>query len=149
VHEGEARRGDFVIGENLLGACLVQRQRQRERVARGVRDVQVFADRGDVRFAILAVQPFGHVEDELDARARKFLREGGVGVKSDDAAEETKSLLHRIDGGWLVPLSVDVGGLARSVRGGVGVGFLIVRETDSHVVSGDLLQKMGRSVNGP
>src|SRR6267378_6062773 len=70
-----------------------------------------------------------------------LLREGLIGFESDDAAEETESLLHRSDGGRVVPLGervVDARGLGGGVR---GVRFLVVCETDAHVVSGDLLQK--------
>src|SRR3989337_854504 len=84
--------------------------------------------------AARAVEALGHVEDDVGAGEGKFLREERVGFEPDDPAEETEGLLHRADGGWVVPLGVRVGRGAR-------FGFLVVCETDSHVVSGYLLQK--------
>src|SRR6266576_976540 len=83
----------------------------------------------------------GASEDEV-------LRKELVGFESDDAAEETESLLHRSDGRRIVPFRKRVTGtVGRCV--GRGIGFFVVCETDSHVVSGDLLQKrpLVRSVN--
>src|SRR3989449_11657428 len=112
------------------------------------RDVQVLADRRDERFAALAVEPFGHVENEIGASEDEVLRKALVGFESDDAAEETESLLHSSDGRRIVPFRKRVTGtVGRCV--GCGIGFFVVCETDSHVVSGDLLQKrpLVRSVN--
>src|SRR6185369_2770855 len=67
----------------------------------------------------------GHVEDEVGTRERQFLGKEGVGFEASDATEETKGLLHRADGGCVVPLGVLIG------RGG-GVEFLVVCETYSH-----------------
>jgi len=145
---GERRRGNTTIRQRLLGPTLVQRQRQRERVRACVRDVHVLADRRDERFAALAVEPFGHVENEIGASEDEVLRKELVGFESDDAAEETESLLDRSDGRRIVPFRKRVTGtVGRCV--GRGIGFFVVCETDSHVVSGDLLQKrpLVRSVN--
>jgi hypothetical protein len=60
-------------------------------------------------------------------------------MEADYGAEETEGLLHRVDGGWLVPLGIDVAGTAWIVCSGFEGGLLVVRETDAHVVSGDLL----------
>src|SRR5438067_670344 len=145
---GERRRGNTTVRQRLLGPTLVQRQRQRERVRACVRDVHVLADRRDERFAALAVEPFGHVENEIGASEDEVLRKELVGFESDDAAEETESLLDRSDGRRIVPFRKRVTGtVGRCV--GRGIGFFVVCETDSHVVSGDLLQKrpLVRSVN--
>jgi hypothetical protein len=86
------------------------------------------------------VEPFGHVEHQIRSGGGELLREELVGFETDDAAEETESLFHRSDGGGIVPLSERV--VAAVVfSGGRGFGFFVVRETYSHVVSGDLLQK--------
>src|SRR6266566_3859701 len=50
-----------------------------------------YSDRRDERFAALAVEPFGHVEDEIGASEDEVLRKELVGFESDDAAEETES----------------------------------------------------------
>src|SRR5256885_3457794 len=49
-------------------------------------------------------QPLGDVEHEIRTGECDLLREGLIGFESDDAAEETESLLHRSDGGRVVPL---------------------------------------------
>src|SRR3989442_1563077 len=78
--------------------------------------------------------------DEIGMGESEFLGEEFVGFESGHAAEETKSLLHSRDGGWFVPLGERVARTWRLV-GGAAVGFLVVSETDAHVVSGTLLQK--------
>ena len=123
----------------------MQRERERQGVARGAGDVQELADRRDVGLAVRAVEAFGDVEDEVRAGEGEFLREENVGFEPDDVAEETQSLLHRFNGGAIVPLDECVAASTRwVVETAVGVGFLVVRETDAHVVSGDLLQKRPR-----
>src|SRR5207245_11491277 len=54
-----------------------------------VRNVQVLADRGHQRLATLAPQSLGHVEHEIGAGECDLLREGLIGLQSDDTAEET------------------------------------------------------------
>ncbi len=54
------------------------------------------------------MESLGHVEDDVGARAGKFVGEEGVGFEPDDAAEETESPLDRIDGGWVVPFGVGI-----------------------------------------
>jgi len=71
-------------------------------------------------------------DDEIGTRAREVLREGRDSLETDDLAEETESLHHRVDGGRVVPLGEDVAGTRRFVERGVGVGLLVVRETDTH-----------------
>src|SRR5207247_416226 len=106
---------------------------------------QKFADRRDVGLAVGTVEALRHVEHEVRAGEGDFLREGEVGFETDDVAEETQSLLHRLNGGAIIPLDECVAAGARwVVETAVGVGFLVVRETDAHVVSGDLLQKRPR-----
>src|SRR3989454_2115327 len=48
------------------------------------------ADRRDERFAALAVEPFGHVENEIGASEDEVLRKELVGFESDDAAERSE-----------------------------------------------------------
>src|SRR6266480_6425627 len=98
--------------------------------------------------ATLAAEPFGHVEHQIRAGERELLWEELIGFEADDAAEETESLLHRGDGGGIVPLGVRVVATV-GVLGGRELRFFVVCETDAHVVSGDLLQKRPRvrSVN--
>jgi hypothetical protein len=58
-------------------------------------------------------------------RERKLLREEFIGFEANDVAEETESLLDRIDSGRIIPLGV-------SVRRGASVRLLIVCEAYSH-----------------
>jgi len=94
------------------------------------------------------VEPLRHVEDEIGACEDHLLRKELIGFEPDDGAEETERLLHRRDGRWVVPLGERVAGTV-GFSVGRGIGFFVVCETDSHVVSGNLLQKrpLGRSVN--
>ena len=87
----------------------------------------------DIRGVMKAVDEIGPSEDD-------FLRKELIGFEADHIAEETESLLHRSDGGWLVPLCERVAGTVR-FNVGRGIGFFVVCETDAHVVSGNLLQK--------
>ncbi len=121
----------------------MERERERERVGARVGDAQVLANRRDERFATLAVQPLGQVEHEIGTVERQLLREELVGLEADDGAKCTERLRHRGDGGWVVPLGERVVGV-RGVFGGRQSRFFVVRETDSHVVSGNLLQKKDR-----
>ena len=145
----ERRGGYAAIRQDFLGARLVEREPECERVGAGVRDVQILADGGDERFAALTAQSFRHVEHQIGSLEVELLWEEWVGFETDHAAEETESLLHRGDGGWVVPLGERVVGTRRLCRGVRGVRFFVVSETDAHVVSGDLLQKrpLVRSVN--
>src|SRR5467141_3765330 len=90
-----------------------------------VRNVQVLAQRGDVRLATGAVQSLRHVEDDVGTCERELLRKELVGFETDDVAEETQSLTDRVDGGRVIPFCV-------GVRCRAGVGFLVVCETNSH-----------------
>src|SRR4029077_14579502 len=87
------RRGRYAaIREDLFGAPLMQRQRERERVGARVRNVQVLAQRGDVRLAAGTVQPLRHVEHDVGTCERKLLRKEFVGFETDDVAEKTQRL---------------------------------------------------------
>src|SRR5206468_10417480 len=133
----------------ILGARLVKGERESERVRARVRNAQVLADRRHQRLTTLATQSLGHVEHQIGTGQGDFLREERIGFEPDDAAEETESLLHRSNGGRIVPLGERVVGTGWLCGGVRGVRFLVVSETDEHVVSGDLLQKspLVRSVN--
>jgi len=121
----------------------VQRERQRERVAARVADVEILADRGDEGFAVQAVQALRHVEDDVGTGESELVREGLVGLEAGHAAEACEGACHRVDGSGLVPLGERIA-RTRGLVGVAGVRFLVVGETDSHVVSGDLLQKRPR-----
>ena len=107
----------------------MERERERERVGPRVRDVPVLADRRNKRFPILAVQAFGDVEDEVGPGEGELLREGLIGFEPDDGAEETESLFHRGDGGWVVPLGERVVGTRRLFGRARGLRFFVVSET--------------------
>src|SRR5437773_40359 len=82
-------------------------------------------ERGDVRCTTGAVQPLGHVEDDVGTCERKFLREEFVGLESNHGAEETESLVGRIARRWVIPFCV-------GVRRVVCVRLFVVCETYSH-----------------
>ncbi len=107
----------------------MERERERERVGPRVRDVQVLADRRNERFAILAVEPFGHVEHEVGPGEGELLREGPIGFEPDDGADETESLFHGSDRGWVVPFGERVVGTRRLFGRARGLGFFVVSET--------------------
>ena len=104
----------------------MQCQRECERVGAGVRNVQVLAQRGDVRLATRPVQSLGHIEDDVGTGERKFLRQEFVGFETNDGAKETQSLIDRVDGRRVIPFCV-------GIRRGRHVGFLVVCETNPHV----------------
>src|SRR5262249_29690973 len=93
LDHAEWRGRHAAVGENLLGAALVQRQRERKRIGARVRNVQVFAQRRDVRLAAGTVKSLRHVEDDVGMRERKFLRKEFIGFEALDVAEETQRLL--------------------------------------------------------
>ena len=66
-HDAERRGRHAAVGEDLLGASLVKREPEGERVAARVRDLQVLADRRDVRLAARTARPLGNVEDDVGA----------------------------------------------------------------------------------
>src|SRR5256886_16931955 len=91
-------------------------------------------DRRDQRLATLAAEPFRHVEHQVRAGERELLWEELIGFEADDAAEETEGLLHRGDGGGIVPLGVPVVATV-GVLGGREPPVLLVFETGADVVS--------------
>src|SRR5207248_10994804 len=144
--EGCERRGrNAAERKRLLGGAVVRRERKSEQIGAGVGDAQVLADRRDQRLATLGAEPFRHVEHQVRAGQRELLWEELIGFEADDAAEETESLLHRGDGGGIVPLGVRVVATV-GVFGRRELRFFVVCETDAHVVSGYLLQKRPRVV---
>src|SRR2546422_168696 len=139
----ERRRGDAAVGEQLFGAGFVQGEREGERVAPRVADVQILTDRRDQGLTVRSVEALGHVEDDVRTSEGELVGERRVRLEADDVADVFEGTRHGVDGGGLVPFSERIAGTGRLV-GGAGVRFLIVGETDSHVVSGDLLQKRPR-----
>ena len=104
----------------------METERECERIAAGVGDVEEFTDRRDVAFAVHAVEPLGDVEDEVGACGAEFFREGLVGFEADHFAECRECRGHRIDRGGLIPFGVEVwlgevGAKCARVNGG-GIG---------------------------
>ena len=66
------------------------------------------ADCGNVGFAARAVEAFGDVEDEVGTEQREPSGEAAVGLEAVDLAYRAERPLHRIDGGGLVPLGVEI-----------------------------------------
>jgi hypothetical protein len=65
--ECPVRSGNAARAENLLGACLVEAEREREGIAARVGDAVELADRGDVGFAIGSAQTLGNIEYDVGA----------------------------------------------------------------------------------
>ena len=107
--QDEGRRGHAVIREDLLGAPLVEREAEGQRVGGVVGDAEELADRGDVPLAVRAVEALGDVEDEVRPDQREPRGEAVVGLEPVDLADGAERALHRIDGGGLVPLGVEIG----------------------------------------
>ena len=67
--------GTSLAREDLLGARLVEAERERERVAAGVGNAVELADRRNVRLAVRAAQALGDVEDDVGALGAQPLGE--------------------------------------------------------------------------
>ncbi len=117
-HEG--RGGHAVLRHHLLGAALVERERQGEGVGRVVRHPQEFADRGDVALATGTVESLGDVEDEVGSLGGEPGGEVRGGFEQDDLAHRAERRCHGCDGGGFVPLGVEVG--LREVRAELAIG---------------------------
>ncbi len=81
---------------------------QRQRVRGVAGHAEELADGRDVRLAVGAVESFGDVEDEVGPEQREPRGEAGVGLEAVDLADRAERPLHRIDGGGLVPLGVEI-----------------------------------------
>ena len=107
--EDEGRRGHAVVRHHFLGAPLVEREAEGQRVGGVARDAEELADGRDVSLAVRAVEPLGDVEHEVGLDQREPRGEAGVGLEPVDLADGAERALHRIDGGGLVPLGVEIG----------------------------------------
>jgi len=94
--------------EDLLGSALMEREAERERVRCMAGDSQELADGRDVRLAVGPIEAFRDVEHEVGPEQSEAGREAAVGLEPMDLADGAESALHRIDGGGLIPLGVQV-----------------------------------------
>jgi len=97
-----------VIGEDLLGSTLMEGETTGERIRGVIRDPQELADCRNVSFAARSVEAFGDVEDEVGTEQREPSGKAAVGLEAVDLTYRAERPLHRIDGGGLVPLGVEV-----------------------------------------
>jgi len=109
VGEDEGRRGHAVVRHDLLGAPLVEREAEGQRIGGVIRDAEELADGGDVALAVRAVEALGDVEDEVGTDQREPRGEALVGLEPEDLAHRPEGGLDRVDGGGLVPLGVEIG----------------------------------------
>src|SRR5687768_12366677 len=100
--------GHSPMRENLFASRLMQGEAQRERIRSMARHAEELADCRNVRLAIRPVEPFGDVEHEVGAEQRESGREAGVRLETIDLADSAQCPLHRIYGGGLIPLGVQV-----------------------------------------
>jgi hypothetical protein len=106
--QDEGRGGDAAVAQDLFGAPLVQREAECQRVRGVIRDAEELADRRDVALAVGAIEPLRDVEDEVGADQREAGGEHLVGLEAVDLPHAAERALHRIDGGGLVPLGVEI-----------------------------------------
>jgi hypothetical protein len=139
--------GNPVDAENVLGARLVEAEREREWIAARVGDVEKLADRRNVGLTVRAVESLGDVEDDVGAFGAEALGECFGRFEADDVSiggERGSDGVDRVGG---VPLRVRVvdtgrlflGAWLRGDRAHQPYGrlrFLVVREADArHPVS--------------
>jgi hypothetical protein len=98
-----------VVRHHFLGAPLVEGETEGERVGGVARDAEELADGRDVSLAVRPVEALGDVEDEVRLNERQPRGEARVGLEAVDLAHGPQRALHRIDGGGLVPLGVEIG----------------------------------------
>ena len=116
-HHREPGGRDAVIGQDLLGASLVEADREGQGITAGVGDVPELAEGRHVRFAARSPQPLGHVEDDVGPALAQAEREVLRRLEPDDLAHLRQRGFHRGDRDLVVPLRVEVG-QGRSARGG-------------------------------
>ena len=135
--DGELRGRDAVVGEDLLGAALVQTDRQGEGIASRVGHAPELAEGRHVGLAVRTPEPFRHVEDDVGLRLPQPEREVLRRLEPGDVAGLRQRRLDRRDRDLVVPLGVEVGKVPEiPVRGGCGgwrgpvVGLLVEGEAD-------------------
>src|SRR6185312_1086905 len=72
-------------------------------------DAEELADGRDVSLAVGPVETLGDVEHEVGLDEREPRGEAGVGLEPIHLADAPERTLHRINGGGLVPLGVEIG----------------------------------------
>ena len=121
--DGELRGRDAVVGEDLLGAALVQTDRQGQGIASRVGHAPELAEGRHVGLAVRAPEPFGHVEDDVGLRLPKPEREVLRRLEPRDLAGLRQRRLDRRDRDLVVPLGVEIRRVPGApVPGGAGAG---------------------------
>ena len=92
-----------------LARPLVEREAEGQRVRGVAGHAEELADGRDVPLAVRAVEALGDVEHEVGPEQREPRGEAVVGLEAVDLADGAERALHRIDGGGLVPLGVEIG----------------------------------------
>jgi len=94
------RRGRYsAIREDFFGASLVQRQRERERVGAGVRNVQVLAQRGTCDSRQGPCSPSAMLNTMSGRASESFCGKNSSASSRMTVAEKTQSLIDRVDSG--------------------------------------------------
>src|SRR5690242_21903947 len=106
INEEERRRGDAMVAENFFRACLIEAERERERIAPRVWKTEELADCRDVRFPIHAVESLGDVEDEIRLLMAHLRREVGGCLESNDVTVCAQSARDRVDRRSGIPFGV-------------------------------------------
>ena len=104
----EGRGGHSAMLEDLFAPRLMKSEAQRQRVRRMAGHAEELADCRNVRLAIRAVESFGDVEHEVGAEQGEPRRKAGVGLEAINLTDGAQRPLHRIYGGGLIPLGVQV-----------------------------------------
>src|SRR5262245_16561039 len=85
-----------------------------------------------MRFACRTARPFGHVEQKIGLRFTQPFCKITYCLEKNDLAEYTKGVLHRCNGGWIVPLDVCVVVAGGGSLRGVCCWPLIICEPEAH-----------------
>ena len=121
--DGELRGRDAVVGEDLLGAALVQTDRQGEGIASRVGHAPELAEGRHVGLAVRPPEPFRHVEDDVGLRLPQPEREVLRRLQPRDLAGFRQRRLDRGDRDLVVPLGVEIGGVPETPVPGGGDGW--------------------------
>ena len=116
LDERKRRRRDAVELEHLLRPRLVQRERERERIASRIRDAVELTDCRDMCFPVLTRKPLGHVEDDVRTGFAEPLRKVRARFQADHFTEAAQRALYRGDRLRGIPLGKRIIGVCNAWR---------------------------------
>ena len=120
--DGELRGRDAVVGQDLLGPGLVQTDGQGEGIASRVGHAPELAEGRHVGLAVRPPEPFRHVEDDVGLRLPQPEREVLGRLEPRHLARLRQRRLDRRDRDLVVPLGIEIRGVAGAPVPGGGRG---------------------------